>query len=286
MRRRRPNRLTGDGSLIDSCEPVGLPPAHLLDNVKRQCSDLIVHPVEGNGTTSPKYHFQYEDGNILDNHALGTTVNITCQDSQHGKKYGEVTSFTEGRQDVRDTSSLLLAALSVAALPPWDGSMGRVSASIGRTDDENTLVVVLTTQIFCVFAVKTAYRRTLAATPRSTAGNKSGIFRICLFSQIPKEAIFVGETGTNRFVLSRGSDSYITRPNPSGDWEFSPGPKSRIFRISGSQKSGKKQSLSARPVPIASPYRDEAIHISHARIRAATGKLAYCWGRTELHLPT
>ncbi|KAI1703184.1 hypothetical protein Ddc_16655 [Ditylenchus destructor] len=34
------------------------------------------------------------------------------------------------------------------------------------------------------------------------------------------------------------------------------------------------QILSARPVPIASSHREEAIGVSHARIRAATGKLA------------
>ncbi|KAI1695160.1 hypothetical protein DdX_19735 [Ditylenchus destructor] len=51
--------------------------------------------------------------------------------------------------------------------------------------------------------------------------------------------------------------------------------KSRIFRISGSHKSRQRQSLSARPVPIDSAGRDEAIHVSHARIRAATRNLPF-----------
>ncbi|KAI1728174.1 hypothetical protein DdX_00334 [Ditylenchus destructor] len=50
-------------------------------------------------------------------------------------------------------------------------------------------------------------------------------------------------------------------------------PKSRIFRISGSHKSRKSPICPAKPVPIDSARRDEAIHISHARKRAATGVL-------------
>ncbi|KAI1700115.1 hypothetical protein Ddc_18225 [Ditylenchus destructor] len=37
----------------------------------------------------------------------------------------------------------------------------------------------------------------------------------------------------------------------------------------------KKQYFPARPVPIASSHREEAIGVSHAQIRAATGKLAF-----------
>ncbi|KAI1716287.1 hypothetical protein DdX_07328 [Ditylenchus destructor] len=50
-------------------------------------------------------------------------------------------------------------------------------------------------------------------------------------------------------------------------------PKSRIFRISGSRKSRKSPICPAKPVPIDSARRDEAIHVSHARNRAATGVL-------------
>ncbi|KAI1725888.1 hypothetical protein DdX_02574 [Ditylenchus destructor] len=50
--------------------------------------------------------------------------------------------------------------------------------------------------------------------------------------------------------------------------------KSRIFRISGSHKSRNSQILSARPVPIDSSRREEAIDVSHARIRAPTEQLA------------
>ncbi|KAI1714848.1 hypothetical protein DdX_08116 [Ditylenchus destructor] len=49
--------------------------------------------------------------------------------------------------------------------------------------------------------------------------------------------------------------------------------KSRIFRISGSHKSRYSQMLPARPVPIDSARRDEAIDVSHARIRAPTRDL-------------
>ncbi|KAI1701123.1 hypothetical protein DdX_16278 [Ditylenchus destructor] len=52
-----------------------------------------------------------------------------------------------------------------------------------------------------------------------------------------------------------------------------PRPKSRIFRISGSHKSRYSQILSARPVPIVLSRREEAIDVSHARIRAPIRKL-------------
>ncbi|KAI1703452.1 hypothetical protein DdX_14876 [Ditylenchus destructor] len=52
-------------------------------------------------------------------------------------------------------------------------------------------------------------------------------------------------------------------------------PKSWIFRISGSHKFRQNRSLSARPVPIDSAGRDEAIDVSHARIRAATVYLPF-----------
>ncbi|KAI1700785.1 hypothetical protein Ddc_17934 [Ditylenchus destructor] len=42
--------------------------------------------------------------------------------------------------------------------------------------------------------------------------------------EIVAEAIFPGETGTNRFVSPRGSDWCITRPDPSCDWKVSFGP--------------------------------------------------------------
>ncbi|KAI1728318.1 protein 4.1 like protein [Ditylenchus destructor] len=51
--------------------------------------------------------------------------------------------------------------------------------------------------------------------------------------------------------------------------------KSRIFRISGSYKSRQNRSLSARPVPIDSARRDEAIDVSHAQIRAAQRNLPF-----------
>ncbi|KAI1691231.1 hypothetical protein Ddc_24367 [Ditylenchus destructor] len=44
---------------------------------------------------------------------------------------------------------------------------------------------------------------------------------------------------------------------------------------SGSGNSRQNRSLSAGPVPIASSHREEAIGISHAPIRAATGKLGF-----------
>ncbi|KAI1723440.1 hypothetical protein DdX_03600 [Ditylenchus destructor] len=51
--------------------------------------------------------------------------------------------------------------------------------------------------------------------------------------------------------------------------------QSRIFRISGSHKSRYSQKLTARPVPIVLSHRDEAIDVSHARIRAPIGKLPF-----------
>ncbi|KAI1690799.1 hypothetical protein DdX_22294 [Ditylenchus destructor] len=42
----------------------------------------------------------------------------------------------------------------------------------------------------------------------------------------------------------------------------------------GSHKSRQRQSLSARPVPIVLAGREEAIGVSHARIRAAQNELA------------
>ncbi|KAI1709911.1 hypothetical protein Ddc_13674 [Ditylenchus destructor] len=39
-----------------------------------------------------------------------------------------------------------------------------------------------------------------------------------------EKSIFVGRTGTHRLVSPRGSDWYITRPDPSGDWIVSFGP--------------------------------------------------------------
>ncbi|KAI1710045.1 hypothetical protein Ddc_13644 [Ditylenchus destructor] len=53
-------------------------------------------------------------------------------------------------------------------------------------------------------------------------------------------------------------------------WPWS---KSGIFRIAGGHNSRQNRSLSARPVPIASSHREEAIGVSHARIRAAIRKL-------------
>ncbi|KAI1716242.1 hypothetical protein DdX_07279 [Ditylenchus destructor] len=47
--------------------------------------------------------------------------------------------------------------------------------------------------------------------------------------------------------------------------------KSRIFRTSGSHKSRKSPMFPAKPVPIDSARRDEAIDVSHARNQAATG---------------
>ncbi|KAI1698615.1 hypothetical protein Ddc_19000 [Ditylenchus destructor] len=57
------------------------------------------------------------------------------------------------------------------------------------------------------------------------------------------------------------------------DTRSTPMAKSGIFRISGSHTSRKNQSLSARPEPIASSHREEAIGISHAQIRVPIGKL-------------
>ncbi|KAI1702145.1 hypothetical protein DdX_15660 [Ditylenchus destructor] len=54
-----------------------------------------------------------------------------------------------------------------------------------------------------------------------------------------------------------------------------PRAKSRIFRISGSHKSRQNRSLSARPVPFVLSRRDEAIDVSHARIRAAQRNLPF-----------
>ncbi|KAI1728896.1 hypothetical protein DdX_01105 [Ditylenchus destructor] len=48
-----------------------------------------------------------------------------------------------------------------------------------------------------------------------------------------------------------------------------------IFRISGSHKSRYSQILSARPVPFVLSRREEAIDVSHARIRAPIGKLPF-----------
>ncbi|KAI1714364.1 hypothetical protein DdX_08458 [Ditylenchus destructor] len=58
---------------------------------------------------------------------------------------------------------------------------------------------------------------------------------------------------------------------PSG---FAARRRPRSSRISGSHKSRQNRSLSARPVPIVLSHRDEAIDVSHARIRAAIRKLA------------
>ncbi|KAI1726541.1 hypothetical protein DdX_03263 [Ditylenchus destructor] len=46
-------------------------------------------------------------------------------------------------------------------------------------------------------------------------------------------------------------------------------------RISGSHKSRQNRSLSGRPVPIVLSRRDEAIDVSHARIRAAQRNLPF-----------
>ncbi|KAI1728828.1 carbon-nitrogen hydrolase domain-containing protein [Ditylenchus destructor] len=55
------------------------------------------------------------------------------------------------------------------------------------------------------------------------------------------------------------------------------------YRFSGSHKSRYSQKLTARPVPIDSSHREEAIDVSHARIRAATGK--FYSGRTDTGNP-
>ncbi|KAI1710845.1 hypothetical protein DdX_10547 [Ditylenchus destructor] len=51
-------------------------------------------------------------------------------------------------------------------------------------------------------------------------------------------------------------------------------PQIQDFRTSGSQKSRKTQKYPAKPVPIVLAHREEAIGVSHARIRAATEVLA------------
>ncbi|KAI1725606.1 hypothetical protein DdX_02269 [Ditylenchus destructor] len=48
-----------------------------------------------------------------------------------------------------------------------------------------------------------------------------------------------------------------------------------IFRISGSHKSRNSPMYPAKPVAIDSARRDEAIHVSHARIRAPTRDLIF-----------
>ncbi|KAI1704076.1 serpentine type 7TM GPCR chemoreceptor srv domain-containing protein [Ditylenchus destructor] len=50
-------------------------------------------------------------------------------------------------------------------------------------------------------------------------------------------------------------------------------PNPGFFRIAGGHNSRQNRSLSGRPVPIASSHREEAIGVSHARIRAPTGKI-------------
>ncbi|KAI1719410.1 hsp70 protein [Ditylenchus destructor] len=84
-----------------------------------------------------------------------------------------------------------------------------------------------------------------------------------------EKSIFVGRTGTNRLVSPRGSDWYITRLDPSTYWKVGLGPNPGLPEAVTPDRIDL-----CRPVPIALSHREEAIGISHARIRAPIGKLA------------
>ncbi|KAI1700337.1 hypothetical protein DdX_16764 [Ditylenchus destructor] len=115
---------------------------------------------------------------------------------------------------------------------------------------------------------------------RISGSHKSRYSQILSARPVPNDS-FHREEAIEQRVEQRKLPFYVTHVRvdsigpPSGFAAWRRPPSSRIFRISGSRKSRYSQKLSARPVPIDSSHREEAIDVSHARIRAATGKLAH-----------
>ncbi|KAI1716395.1 hypothetical protein DdX_07443 [Ditylenchus destructor] len=98
---------------------------------------------------------------------------------------------------------------------------------------------------------------------------KSRIFRISGSHKSRKSSMFPAKPVPNSTQLLETKRLTYHTPGTELRSVICDMAKSRIFRISGSHKSRKSSMFPAKPVPIDSARRDEAIDVSHARNRAA-----------------
>ncbi|KAI1700461.1 hypothetical protein Ddc_18073 [Ditylenchus destructor] len=85
--------------------------------VKPHCSKLIVYPTEDR-KIQPDYRFEYSDANSFRTHELGTTVTITCYDSEHSE-HGEVVSYAENKSYIAREKALTATCSNVNGQYTW-----------------------------------------------------------------------------------------------------------------------------------------------------------------------